>query len=55
MINAIMILVLIVVATRVYNIYKNGGKTDIYTEVLQGGSQLICSLAVFIILMIMAQ
>lgn len=51
MLNAIAIMILIVVGTRIYKIHKNGGVTDISTEVYEVGSHLITSCIVFIILM----
>jgi ATP-dependent protease HslVU (ClpYQ) peptidase subunit len=47
MVNAIAIMVLIAVATRIYKIRQNGGVTDIATEVFEIGSHLILSFIFF--------
>lgn len=54
MLNAIAIIVLIVITTRVYKIYKNGGKTDIYTEMLYAGTHFTFAFIAFAIFMIIA-
>jgi hypothetical protein len=50
MVTGIIIIILIVIGTRVYKIYKNGGVTDVATEVFEGGSHLIMSLIIYSIL-----
>jgi hypothetical protein len=47
MVNAIALMILIVAVTRIYKIYKNGGVTDISTEVYEFGSHLIASFILF--------
>jgi hypothetical protein len=53
MVNAIAIMILIVMATRVYKIYKNGGVTDIYTEVLYAGTHFVFAFITFTIFMML--
>jgi hypothetical protein len=54
MVNAIAIMILIAVVTRIYKIYKNGGVTDIGIEVYEVGSHLIASFILFGIFMTIA-
>ena len=51
MLNAIAIIVLIVIGTRINSIRKNGGVTNVATEVYEAGSHLIASFIVFGIFM----
>lgn len=51
MLNTIAIMVLIVIATRVCKIYKNGGVTNVATEVYEAGSHMIASSIIFGIFM----
>lgn len=51
MLNAIAIMILIVVGTRIYRIHKNGNVTDVATEVYEVGSHLITSFIIFGIFM----
>ena len=51
MLNAIAIMILIVIGTRVYKIYKNGSVTNVATEVYEVGSHLITSFIIFGIFM----
>lgn len=37
--------------TRIYKIYKNGGVTDLATEVSEYGSHMIVSLVIYLIIM----
>jgi hypothetical protein len=50
MVNAIAIMILIVVSTRMYKIFKNGGITDIRTEILHVGLHLTSAFILFVIL-----
>lgn len=54
MVNAIAIMILIVVATRIYKIYKNGGVTDIRTELLYAGTHFVFAFIAFAIFMMIA-
>jgi hypothetical protein len=47
MVNGIAVMILVVIGTRVYKIYKNGGVTDVATEVFEAGSHFIMSLIIF--------
>ena len=47
MVNGIAVMILVVIGTRVYKIYKNGGTTDVATEVFEAGSHLIMSFIIF--------
>ncbi len=50
MVTGIATIILIVIGTRAYKIRKNGGVTDVATEVFEGGSHLIMSLIIYSIL-----
>ena len=50
MVTGIATLILMVIGTRVYKIYKNGGVTDMATEVYEAGSHFITSLIIFAII-----
>ena len=50
MVTGIIIIILIVIGTRVYKIHKNGGVTDVATEVFEGGLHLIISFIIYSIL-----
>jgi phosphatidylglycerophosphatase A len=52
MINAIIIMVLGVIITRIYKIYKNGGITDFSTEMYEIGINLFLSFTFFTFFMI---
>jgi hypothetical protein len=51
MLSGFITITIIVALTRIYKIYKNGGVTDIQTEVFEAGSHMVASSIVFIAIM----
>jgi hypothetical protein len=51
MTTGIITILICVILTRIYKIRKNGGVTDIATEVFEAGSHFILSVIVFVIMM----
>jgi hypothetical protein len=54
MVNAIAIMILIVIATRIYKISKNGGITNLRTEVLYAGTHFVFAFVAFAVFMAIA-
>jgi len=50
MITGFITILIIVALTRIYKIHKNGGTTDIQTEVCEAGSHLISSSILFTVI-----